>query len=532
LPATKSLQEPLQGNPRDKIKRHSHHSPMLRATSPSIFAPPMALDGCVDGFESCGTYGFDDDASLVDFPRRAAKLTYIGKAFALERARHVGPCDREQEVSRFFAFLFVIIGASGWWSNSCLFAELPLLVQELPEKASLGTMISMFTQLSTILPVMYTTAVVYFDTPVTTAVKFMQILAVTALLVSAFFWDELVAGHSFPLLSMACVSGAVGCMSTVTYWSYAMFFPVTCTKCISFGMPLAGLVPTALAVLQQPCNPPLFGVRTFFVIAAALQGTAVVAMWAVEAHFLQHAGNLNEPLLEDDINGDPLHATFETQLNYDSSEQASEDKIEAVNGMPTIDNVPPVPSSWVAFTLSACCFILYAATYSLPSLMPYLAQLYPGKAQQQQLLLWMQMFQNIGDLGGRLLAGGTGEGQRDGTGDPEPARPHRIVVLYLALLAAPLVFIFLVVCLAWPHALPSVLASASARIALPLLVFTFYFGQGVLVTETFLRARVVTKNQAAAAQLASTMGFCGQMGSLCGNGAAFSLLTFFKVLDT
>merc|ERR1712183_1237285 len=52
--------------------------------------------------------------------------------------------------------------------------------------------------------------------------------------------------------------------------------------------------------------------------------------------------------------------------------------------------------------LVAGCVVVYAATYSMPSLTPLIAAGYSDKRQQQQLLLSMQILQNAADVLGRV----------------------------------------------------------------------------------------------------------------------------------
>mmetsp|Transcript_96002 Transcript_96002/g.220096 ORF Transcript_96002/g.220096 Transcript_96002/m.220096 type:complete len:206 (-) Transcript_96002:74-691(-) len=176
-------------------------------------------------------------------------------------------------------------------------------------------------------------------------------------------------------------------------------------------------------------------------------------------------------------------------------------------------NLSSLPRARVLFLVSSC-FSLYGATYTVPSLLPFAASAYqeiPGG--QQQLLLWMQVLQNLGDVSGRVLA-------------PQQANPTPLERLAVSVCSSTLsvCFIILVFAAAKPSLLPLYLPYTAGQVLLPLLCFCFYFARGLLVVWLYGVARRLTTHQATAESLASTMGLCGQIGALTANGAAFVLV--------
>merc|ERR1712226_712754 len=79
------------------------------------------------------------------------------------------------------------------------------------------------------------------------------------------------------------IGGCGGCMTDVTFWSYASKYPPICSKAMSLGMTWASLGCQCLAVLQMSLTvKPLFGPMTFLLIAAMLQGVCLLSVLAIE----------------------------------------------------------------------------------------------------------------------------------------------------------------------------------------------------------------------------------------------------------
>merc|ERR1712232_1502005 len=86
----------------------------------------------------------------------------------------------------------------------------------------------------------------------------------------------------------------------------------------------------------------------------------------------------------------------ETAENLDAEKEEDEEHPgPASKGLP--------PSAWI-LCFEAANFVIYAATYTLPSILPFVAGSFHDKAQSCHLLLRMMVFQSIGDVSGRMLA--------------------------------------------------------------------------------------------------------------------------------
>jgi len=409
--------------------------------------------------------------------------------------------------------LWSLFGMSGWWSCNAILAQLPIFIITLPAAESLGNQLSMMTQVGNIFSISYKISSFYITWNVGKIIHGMMAVACVSLLVCGFLWDKLVAGHSIPLLALTALTGGMGCMSDVTYWAYVMNYPAQCTKALSVGTTLGGLLATLVAAVQmsgRPVDNPRFGTTTFLFLAAVLQ----VAWWVI---VLQVEGSLRRMLRclrgaakgmkKRLLSGDRrVSALPEGQ----SVAELDEDHGEIREGLPSWTTVK-------GFEVSA--FIMYASTYTLPTLLPFVAGAYPQESQKQKLLLWMMVCQNAGDVLGRIFA------PRKGSSWCIPLRTR---LPQLVGLAFPLSFAAFTFGALRPVLLTEHLAYHDAQWLLPMLAFAFYFSRGVIVTSLFLTAGRLTTTKAAAEHLASSMGFLGQMGALSANIIAFSIVNFLK----
>ncbi|CAE8717154.1 unnamed protein product, partial [Polarella glacialis] len=291
--------------------------------------------------------------------------------------------------------LWCLFGASGWWSSNAISAELPLYVSLLPEAQQVGMLISVATQLGNIFPILYKVLQPHLNIEVRRLIHCMQVLALVSLLATAALWDEQTLGRSLPLLGLTFVTGGVGCMTDVTFWSYAMAFPARCTKAISVGMTLGGLMLNLLSVLQmggRSAKDPRFSPQTFFLISALLQGVwwLVVcyvegglpwAIWSLRVglwHVVGRPQGLTKPLLSSEPGAagsgaaggaadfDSQHAINSLPLTADTSFSAHQ--AESCD-LPAAWELHP----WAATGLQMGCFIVYGAVYTLPTLLPFVA---------------------------------------------------------------------------------------------------------------------------------------------------------------
>ncbi|CAE7028735.1 unnamed protein product [Symbiodinium natans] len=412
--------------------------------------------------------------------------------------------------------LFTMFGMSSWWVGNAIFAQLPLLVSRLPESDSLGAQLSMMVQAGNIFSISY--KIIEHHTgslDVNLVVNGMHQVSLLLLMFLALFWDSELMGRSIPLLAISVLAGGLGCLSDLTYWSLVMRHPPPCTKAVGVGMSLGNFVVLGLSTLQvsgRSADNPRFGVSNFFALAAIFQ-----LLWGIVTLIVQDklgpavvwaAGLVSESLgkrVLDLIN--PMHEKAVALLR--AEEEANKETIREV------DHPGPrsagLPRKQKIVLCEAVNFCTYAATYTLPCILPFVAASFPERSRQCHLLLRMMIFQSIGDVSGRMLAP---------TAKSGPLQQNLPLVGGVVL---PLCFSFLIASAVDSSIISDNLSYDQATLVLPLVVMCFFFSRGMLVSAIFLRARGLTSSREAAEHLASTMGFCGQMGALSANVITFAI---------
>jgi len=390
-----------------------------------------------------------------------------------------------------------LTGMSGWWSLNAIIAELPHFVAVLPEGPTMGNLIAVCTQLGNIAPITYKAIYRHNNGRLTHVIATFQGLAALTLITCAVSWDSVTGGHSMVLLLCTALAGCVGCMSNVTYWAVAAGRPPSCTKAMSVGMTIGGLISIALAALQMAGRGKddlRFSPRTFFAIAAAVQVVQGIA-FLVQMFTATQQSDSRRP------SASPSLASVFSQ---DTQRGSPED--------PLAERKVVLP--FAAKVLLFGVFFLYAATYTMPSLQPFIATSYPDASQQQQLLLFMLVLQNLGDVVGRVSTAWT------------HGKVCAAVVFSLALFAA---FMAAVIFAVDRKLASSLWSYETALWVLPAICGVYYFTRGHLVTKLYLHARTLG-DTGFATKLSLHMGFWGQMGALVATALTFVLVTAFHVL--
>ncbi|CAJ1403258.1 unnamed protein product [Effrenium voratum] len=462
-----------------------------------------------------------DQSRRQKFVERQKKFhrgsSFLDKALAHEN-HHRHHEEQKGGVDCGTTFLFTAFGMSSWWVGNAIFAQLPLLVARLPEGQALGTQLSMMAQAGNIFSISYKVIehhVGAIDAGAT--VNGMHQVSLFILMLLAVCWDQQVANASLPLLGLAVLAGGLGCLSDLTYWSLVMRHPPPCTKAVGVGMSLGNLVVLALSVLQisgRDVDSPRFGITTFFVIAACFQllwGFVTLVIQDKLIHTVAWAASLvSESLGKKLVHWvNPMHEKAVALLRAEEGEEASEEK---EHPGPEAEGLP---HARLILIFEMVNFLVYAATYTLPSILPFVAAAFPAKSQQCHLLLNMMILQSVGDVSGRMLAPTSRSG------------PLQRRLPFVGAIVLPTCFAALLRAATDSSVVSEHLSYAQASVVLPVLVLFFFFSRGMLVSAVFLQARGVTNSREAAEHLASTMGFCGQMGALTANVITFTLVSLY-----
>mmetsp|Transcript_14350 Transcript_14350/g.21388 ORF Transcript_14350/g.21388 Transcript_14350/m.21388 type:complete len:342 (-) Transcript_14350:46-1071(-) len=267
--------------------------------------------------------------------------------------------------------------------------------------------------------------------------------------------------------------------------------------------PAANAKKTLAPKRGRPAGRPRFGARVFFALAAGLQGVC----WAVVL-WMQRAGGQAEV-----SRAGALQSASEGLLQkgrkapcgaLDQADNIRDPSLEHCDGPRRMPH-----GSGMACALNASSFFLHAATYTLPSLLPFAASAYPGSDIEQQLLLWMLVFQQGGETLGRVMA---------------PVSREWKLLPRLAAACAPVVFVFFLSSAVCPQMLAEAISVHLASKLLPVMCLGYYFSYGVLQTFMFIQAHSFVDDKAVAERIASNMGFLGQLGSLVANILTFTVV--------
>lgn len=436
---------------------------------------------------------------------------------------------REPRVSYGEVASWCLTGMSGWWALNVISAELPYFVAELPEGAGLGNLIAVCTQLGNIAPIAYKALHRLWPAHwhLTFVIGAFQILAVATLFGAALFWGTTIGGYSAMLLLLTALAGSVGCMSNVTYWAAANARPPACTRSMSVGTTLGGLLATGLSSLQmagKPQGEPRFSPMTLFTAAGVVQVLMAVA-FAAQARNHQRRAQSGTSFRQAQaaLRGETAPEDAPTAHNA-STISGLERGISAISAISAsaeeeaeravASSKAPLPA--IGKLLLVALFLIYGATYTMPTVQPYMAGGYPDATERQQLLLAMLVLQNAGDVLGRmstaLIKGGGG-----------------VVLLTAWSVALVVTFFASVACAAKNAWVADALSYDTALWVLPALCGCFYFSRGLLVTALYLLARGLG-DAGVVQRLSLDMGFYGQMGALIANAVSFVLVSVLHVL--
>jgi len=297
--------------------------------------------------------------------------------------------------------LFIVLGASGWWSNNTINNENPVFVDQTPEGNRFATLGSFACQIGNIFPIVYKSITGFFLSEqtrrkiVAPSVYVGLMCGAVILAVCAFFWKETVEfqGQKYSGLLLLCcvISGGIGCMSNVTYWAFASRYPVYCTKAMSTGMTFGGLLGSAIILGQNAgCNPS-FSAETYFLVGVAVQlvmlvGTLPILRFNEEASARAAAREAAEEAAAANAARNGLEGglavnaedTERTPLVSSASMSVNSDG-DAGRGS-TGRAYQPAYINRDGFILCCICFIVYGMTYALAPMMPYVLKGYEANS--------------------------------------------------------------------------------------------------------------------------------------------------------
>lgn len=398
-------------------------------------------------------------------PSHLMTQTFTHKARA--RTRTFTAVTRAEPISCRTLILWAIFGTSGWWSSNAIFAQLPLLVKTLPEGDTLGNTLSAMTQLGNLFMVAYMVARRHLGLDPAALVCGLQIAGTIALVACAFVCSSAVLpSKSFPLIVLTVVTGGIGCISGVHYWTFLLLFPARCSVGASVGMALGGVICNMLAALQLcglgESEGPRFSPGVFFLIAAVLQLLSIGIFILLQRQ------------------ARPSNCASATE--FDDGDSALD-----LLGDERADGLP----KGSRFAFPATNAINRGIVYLMPTLMPYTAAAYP--LNRTQILFRMLVCQQAGETIGRGL---------------EPSDGQAIMAAILALLT----FAAFAAGAIYPTALAGIVPDDFAPIVIPAACMYFFISYGMFETTIFKRIRGLSKQQQEVEDLSAMTGSWGQVG--------------------
>ncbi|XP_029635078.1 solute carrier family 52, riboflavin transporter, member 3-A [Octopus sinensis] len=156
--------------------------------------------------------------------------------------------------------LLCVFGIGSWIAINGIWVELPILVQNLPEKWDLPSYLSVVIQLANIGPITYTLISVFLPNILNEKKVILTLLIIgsSACMLLSFFWDKvtLIAGrqHSSALLILEFFLALVDCTSSVAFFPFVANFQEKYLISYFIGEGLSGLLPSFVALGQGAKN--------------------------------------------------------------------------------------------------------------------------------------------------------------------------------------------------------------------------------------------------------------------------------------
>jgi hypothetical protein len=194
----------------------------------------------------------------------------------------------------FWEVLFM--GMSSWITVNAVFSELPAIAAAAPEGWALASQLGVAIQLSNVLVVLYLVVRACVPDPrgraalETWTIGLALLCGIAATGTLAVHWGDLslVDGklRSATLLGLTLFSGAVDCLSTVTFWPFVARFAPVLTSALAIGEGMSGIIPAVLALIQQSDGPRNlhFSVGGYFWGIAALVLVSLLAFGQLLRH--------------------------------------------------------------------------------------------------------------------------------------------------------------------------------------------------------------------------------------------------------
>ena len=148
-----------------------------------------------------------------------------------------------------------LFGVASWILINCIWAEIMLMVQSLPEGYSISAWLILFVGCGNVGPVLYVNWPEGWQLyGLATHIQFLLAAAVTIAGLYAVFWDHTVdidgTDHSICLFLLVFAGNVVSTLMAVSFYPFVGQLPRRCTTALGVGEAFSGIVPSVLALAQ------------------------------------------------------------------------------------------------------------------------------------------------------------------------------------------------------------------------------------------------------------------------------------------
>jgi len=245
---------------------------------------------------------------------------------------------------------FFLLGMGPWMVVNSIWAELPFYMNETPEGYNIASRLALAIQIANgvAMGVLFVQkwwrkrsgkGLIYrlgdrVMLPYVGEITFIFVLGIL-LFIGLMVADTRTAdidGHnmSVVLILLTFGAGAIGCLSTVTLWTFISSFPPVLLVSMSAGMGFSGVPPSILSVIQSPDSAHRFSRKVFYALHAFMMAVALVNFLHIrfnlsEKHRLWMVENYVREEEEDGVDGDEEYAASSS-----SSSNGRGDKLKPV----------------------------------------------------------------------------------------------------------------------------------------------------------------------------------------------------------
>lgn len=159
----------------------------------------------------------------------------------------------------------LLFGFGSWITITGFWAELPLLIQSLPEKWALSSQLTLFIQAANLGPLLYWICRCFSICSEVAATHIQMVIGFISCFVLIFFWNHTVyffnADRSLPLMMAAFGLAILDCTSSVTFLPFMARLKTRHLTPYLIGEGLSGFIPIVVAIIQgssesSPDCPP------------------------------------------------------------------------------------------------------------------------------------------------------------------------------------------------------------------------------------------------------------------------------------